>query len=149
IAGERRFTAAKNARLLKMPCWVKTPKQEEILLHQIVENWQRADLNPFELADSLAVLRDANEYSQAELAKATGKSKGEVSKLLTILDLAPDVQDIARKDSSGRITKRHLYSLARLPMQNQERVLARVQRDELTALDLERLVARMEARADK
>jgi ParB family chromosome partitioning protein len=149
IAGERRYTAARNAGLTEMPCWVKTPKDEEILLHQIVENWQRSDLNPFELADSLALLQDANRYTQADLAKATGKSKGEVSKLLTILDLDPDVQKIAREDSSGRISKRHLYSLARLPVQNQERVLARVQRDELTALDLERLVSRMEARADK
>ena len=62
-----------------------------MLLHQIIENWQRSDLNPFELADSLAILRDANGLTQSDLAKQTGKSKGEISKLLTILQLDPEV----------------------------------------------------------
>ena len=104
IAGERRYTAARNAGLTEMPCWVKTPKHEEILRHQIVENWQRADLNPFELADSLAVLQDANRYTQADLATATGKSQGDVSKPLTILDLDPDVQKIAHEPPASTTT---------------------------------------------
>lgn len=149
IAGECRYTACKQASLNEIPCWVKNPKADEILLEQIVENWTRQDLNPFELADSLAILRDANNLNQQDLVERTGKSKGEVSKLLSILALAPDVQRDARDDTTGRITKRHLYSLSRVAPQQQLEVLKRVRRDELSAIDMERLVKRMEKRSDK
>ena len=149
IAGECRFNAAKHAGLTEIPCWVRTPKENEILLAQIVENWQRSDLNPFELADSLAILRDANGYTQQQLAEETGKSKGEISKLFTILDLNPDAQKIAREDTAGRITKRHLYSLARLPATQQTLVLQRVYRDELSAIDTEKLVTRIQEKQDR
>lgn len=149
IAGECRYTASKNAGLKELPCWVKNPKADEILLEQIVENWQRQDLNPFELADSLAILRDANKLSQQDLVERTGKSKGEVSKLLSILSLDPQVQSAARADATGRITKRHLYSLSRIPAQKQLDVLKRVRRDELSAIDTERLILRMQGSRDK
>ena len=92
ISGERRYHAACEAGLAEIPCWVQSPKEEEVLLHQIVENWQRLDMHPFDLADALARLRDANHYTQNDLARETGKSKGEISKLFAILDLAPAVE---------------------------------------------------------
>ena len=149
IAGECRFTAAKAAHLREIPCWVKTPKAEEVLLEQIVENWQRSNLNPFELADSLAILRDANGYSQTELVRQTGKSKGEISKLLKILELDERVQSLARQDTSGHISRRHLYSLARLDVEGQTLLLKRIQREELTALETEKLVSRYMQKNDK
>lgn len=149
IAGECRYTASKNAGLRELPCWVKNPKADEILLEQIVENWQRQDLDPFDLADSLAILRDANSLSQQDLVERTGKSKGEVSKLLSILSLDPQVQSDAREDTTGRITKRHLYSLSRVPAQKQLEILKRIRRDELSAIDTERLVLRMQGSRDK
>ena len=82
ITGERRYHAACEAGLAEIPCWVQSPKEEEVLLHQIVENWQRLDMHPYDLADALARLRDANGYSQQDLARETGKSEGEISKLL-------------------------------------------------------------------
>lgn len=66
IAGERRFLAAQAAGLAEVPCWVQRLKDNEILVHQIVENWQRADLHPFDLADALALLRDGNGYTQKQ-----------------------------------------------------------------------------------
>lgn len=149
ISGECRYTAARQAGMTELPCWVKTPKAEDVLLEQIVENWQRSDLNPFELADSLAILRDANGLTQRELAERTGKSTAEVSKLLTILDLDPKVQTLARADTSGHITKRHLYSVARLPAPQQTTLLERISRDDLSAVETEKLVARMQASQDR
>jgi ParB family chromosome partitioning protein len=142
VAGECRYMAAKRAKIDCLPCWVKTPKENEILVHQIVENWVRSDLNAFELADSLAILRDANRWTQQQLAQQTGKSKGEISKLLSILDLDPEVQSIARADTGSTISKRHLYAVSRLPSPMQKKVLSRVQRDNLTAMDVERIAAR-------
>lgn len=148
IAGECRYTAAKQAGLSELPCWVKTPKAEDVLLEQIVENWQRSDLNPFELADSLAILRDANGLTQRQLAERTGKSTAEVSKLLTILDLDPEVQKLARADTTGRVTKRHLYSVARLPAPQQSTLLKRISRDGLSAVETEKLVTRWQSAAN-
>ena len=145
LSGECRYTAAKAAGLETVPVWVKTPKTEEILLHQIIENWTRSDLNPFELADSLSQIRDANGYSQTELAKVTGKNKSEISRLLSLLDLSPDVQQIARDDNTGRITKRHLFAIARLDVDKQQWMIERIQREDITALDVERYVGRSQA----
>lgn len=149
IAGECRFTAARSAGLPKIPCWVKSPSAEHILLEQIVENWQRSDLNPFDIADSLAVLRDGSGFTQQQLAQRTGKSAGEISKLLSLLDLDLAVQKVARDDTSGTFTKRHLYSLSRLPSVQQPVVLERVRRDSLSALDTEKLIGRMVEKRDK
>lgn len=140
ITGQRRFEAAKQANLQQLPCWVQTPKDDEVLLHQIVENWQRADMHPFDLADALARLRDENGYTQKQIAQQTGKSEGEISKLLSLLTLAPDVQQIARADQTGRITKRHLYALGRLKKAEQADIMERTLSDNLTAADLEKLV---------
>lgn len=148
IAGECRFTAARNAGLTEVPCLVKTPDDADILLEQIVENWQRSDLNPFELADSLAHLRDGNGLSQAALAKATGKSAGEISKLLSILSINPDVQRVARDDESGLISKRHLYAISRLDADGQSRAIVRIKQQNMSALDAERFVARLTQKAD-
>jgi len=142
ITGERRCSAAKEAGLAEIPCWIQTPKQEDVLVHQIVENWQRLDMHPYDLADALARLRDANGYSQKEIAKATAKSEGEISKILTLLDLDPAVQKLAREDRSGRITKRHLYAVRTLPPADQHSLIEKEQRDALTADDTEQLAAK-------
>lgn len=142
LSGECRYRAAMAAGLETVPVWVKTPKSEEILVHQVIENWARSDLNPFELADSLSQIRDANRYTQTELAKVTGKNKSEISRLLSLLELDPAVQRIARDDSTGRITKRHLFAIARLDVDKQRQLIRRVQQNDLTALDVERYVTR-------
>lgn len=146
ISGERRYQAALAAGLTELPCWVQDPEDSEILLRQVVENWQRADLHPFELADSLVRLRDANGYSQKQLAAATGKSEGEISKLLNLLELAPSVQKEARDDATGILSRRHLYAVSRLAMHEQEDVVMVVKQKNLTAADTEHLVGRHIAR---
>lgn len=140
ISGERRFQAATAAGLTELPCWVQAPEDREILLRQVVENWQRADLQPFELADSLARLRDANGFTQRQLAAATGKSEGDISKLLKLVELAPAVQKEAREDSTGLLSRRHLYAVTRLPGNEQQEVVTTVKREKLTADATESLV---------
>ena len=144
LSGECRYTAAKVAGLQAVPVWVKTPRNEEVLLHQVIENWHRSDLNPFDLADSLAQLKDANGFSQTDLAKSTGKNKSEISRLLSLLELDADVQKIARDDPTGRITKRHLFAVVRLDVESQKKLVNRIQKQDLTAMDVERYVQRIE-----
>jgi ParB family chromosome partitioning protein len=147
ITGERRYHAACEAGVPEVPCWVQTPKEDEVLLHQIVENWQRADMHPYDLADALARLRDANGYSQKNLARETSKSEGEISKLLALLDLPPPVQKLAREDPSARITRRHLYAIREFPVEQQLSFLKRVQEQALAVADIEE-IARKETVAN-
>ncbi len=142
ITGERRFYAACEAGLPEVPCWVQSPREEEVLLHQIVENWQRLDMQPYELADALGRLRDANGYAQKDLARETGKSEGEISKLLALLALSPEVQKIAREDETGRIGRRHLYAVRDLPPDRQLSLLQRTHQEGLTAMEIEALAVK-------
>ena len=137
IAGECRFQACKQAGLSEIPCWVRAPEQNEILLQQIVENWQRSDLNAYELADSLGRLRDANGYSQVQLAEYTGKSKGEISKILSLQEVDPEVQQIVRQDPSGAVTRRHLYAMRNLPATRQLKLISGIQEGRYTAEAIE------------
>jgi ParB family chromosome partitioning protein len=141
ISGERRYHAACEAGVAEIPCWVQSPKEEEILLHQIVENWQRLDMHPYDLADALARLRDANGYSQRDIARETGKSEAEISKLLALLTLAPAVQKVAREDEKGIFTRRHLYAIRTLPAEEQVSLMQRAQKETVTAVQMEELAA--------
>ena len=141
IAGERRYHAACEAKLAEIPCWVQEPKEQDVLLHQIVENWQRLDMHPYDLADALARLRDSNNLTQRDLARETGKSEGEISKLLSLLDLDPAVQKVAREDASDRFTRRHLYAIRSLPPAEQCTLIERAQKETITAEQMEALAA--------
>jgi ParB family chromosome partitioning protein len=145
IAGERRYRAACDAGLAEVPCWVQSPEAKDVLLHQVVENWQRAELHPFDLADALAELRDANGYSQKDLAQLTGKPESEVSRLLSLLKLDSTVQSKARSGEGGPVTRRHLIAVARLDPAGQRRVFEEVTAKRLTAQETERAVRAVKA----
>jgi ParB/RepB/Spo0J family partition protein len=112
ISGERRFHAAIAAGLAEIPCWIQEPQEQKILVQQLIENWQRADLHPFEIADTLGRLRDALGYTRLQLAKLTGKSASEISKLLALFDLSPQAQQLARSSEGDALTRRHLYAVS-------------------------------------
>src|SRR5207244_3650143 len=105
ISGERRYQASLGAGLAEVPCWVQTPREQEVLLRQIVENWQRADLHPYDLADALVGLRDAFHLTQKQLAKMTGKPESDISRILSLLKLNAAVQRQARQDKTGTISR--------------------------------------------
>lgn len=140
ISGERRYQAAKLAGLDVIPCIVTNPTEQQILVRQIVENWQRSQLHPFEIADALAQLRDANRLTQKQLAEETGKPEAEISKFLKLLDLDPAVQREARADASGTLSFRHLYNVARLETTEQAAIVSAVREQRLSAVDTEKLV---------
>ncbi len=143
IDGGRRFAAATALGLAELPCCVQTAEGKDILIDQIVHNWQRVNLRPLETADALARLRDEHGLSQQELAEVTGKPKSEISKLLAIHDnVTPEVQRRARGDSAdATLTKRHLYNISKLPPQEQNVVADKVRNLQLTATETEELVS--------
>jgi len=141
ISGERRFQASKLAGLSTIPAVIANPDENEILVRQLVENWHRQDLNPFDLADSLVQLRDANKYSQKQLADVMGKSESEISKLLKLLDLAPDIQKQERARLDKALSFKHLYEIARLLPDEQVVVVAAAREQKLTAAQTGKLVS--------
>lgn len=140
IAGERRYRAAKAAGLESVPCWVQEPKNDHVLLQQVIENWQRADLHPLDLASSLAELRDSRKLTQKQIAELTGKSEAEVSKFLKLLTLHPTVLKDIQGDQSGVVGRRHLEAVSRLPAAEQPSVWSAVKKEKLSVEATEAIV---------
>lgn len=107
VAGERRWRAVKALGQATIAAVVTGRDPDEAAL---IENIQRQDLHPVDLARAIARLADRHHYTQEELAIAIGKSQGEVSKLLRILSLPADLLDQAA-DLAGA-TRAVLYRLA-------------------------------------
>jgi ParB family chromosome partitioning protein len=141
IDGERRYRAAALAGLTDVPCLVAEAGSRDVLVDQIVHNWQRADLRPYETADALVRLRDEFHLPLTEIAAMTGKSLGEVSKLVALVDkVIPDVQKSVREVGEATMTKTHLYLLSQLPPDQQKRLAARIHREHLTTVQTEKLI---------
>lgn len=131
IAGERRFRAVSEVGLATIPCWIQDRDDVNTQLASLAENWTRLELRPMELARALVRLRDSG-LSQTDIARRTGKSAGEISKLLKLLTSHPDVQKLAEEEPSA-LTKRHLYALADLPLEAQPALARRIVQNGLTA----------------
>lgn len=92
IAGERRFKAAKQNGLDKVPCVVHDLKDEDVLEVQIIENMQRTDLSPMEEAEGYKILHDDKGISFDDLALRIGKSKNYIYTRLRLLSLIPEAR---------------------------------------------------------
>ena len=108
VAGERRWRAAQRAGLHDVPVVVLEVNDREALELAIIENVQRADLNPLEEAGGYQALVDEFKYGQDELAKIVGKSRSHVANTLRLLKLPESVQDFIR---SGKLTAGHARAL--------------------------------------
>jgi len=102
IAGERRWRAAQRAGLTVVPVVVRQVRDDRELLElALVENLQRADLNPIEEAEAYRTLQENFGLVQEEIATRVGKTRPAVTNTLRLLKLPPRVQDLLR---SGRLT---------------------------------------------
>lgn len=91
IAGERRWRAARMAGISELPALVRELSDEEAALLSLIENLQREDLNPVELARGYRDLIDTFSLTQEEAASRVGKSRADVANLLRILRLPAPV----------------------------------------------------------
>lgn len=112
IAGERRWRAAQRAGLHEVPIAVVDATDKQSLEFAIIENVQRADLNPMEEASGYAQLMEEHGYSQDEVAQIVGKSRPHVANTLRLLKLAPAVQHFVR---SGKLSAGHARLLVGMP----------------------------------
>jgi ParB family chromosome partitioning protein len=108
IAGERRWRAAQKAGLHDVPVIVRDVGDKEALELAIIENVQRADLNPLEEAMGYGQLIEQFDYTQQDLAQVIGKSRSHVANTLRLLRLPEDVRDMV---ASGTLTAGHARTL--------------------------------------
>lgn len=108
VAGERRWRAAQSAKLHELPVIVRDFTDEEMLQVGIIENIQRADLNPVEEAHGYGQLIEQFGHTQEALAKVIGKSRSYIANALRLLALPDEVQEHL---ASGRLTTGHARAL--------------------------------------
>ena len=108
VAGERRWRAAQMARLHVIPVIVRDLTDDETLEIAIIENVQRADLNPVEEALGYRQLIDRFGHTQGALAKTIGKSRPYIANALRLLSLPEYVRDLL---ADGKITAGHARAL--------------------------------------
>lgn len=112
IAGERRWQAARAAGLATVPVIVKEATPQEVLELALVENIQRADLNPLEEAAAYRQLVEEFGLTQEQVAERVGKSRVAVTNTLRLLRLPAEVQQAL---TDGTIHEGHARALLALP----------------------------------
>lgn len=112
IAGERRWRAARIAGLDEVPVIVKNVTDEQAAALALIENLQREDLDPIEVAEGCRRLIDQYGLTQEQAAMRLGKSRSAITNTLRLLGLPDDVRDAVR---AGAITTGHAKALLGLP----------------------------------
>jgi ParB family chromosome partitioning protein len=141
IAGERRWRAAQEIGLTEVPAIIRSANDLEVLELSLIENLQRADLNPIEEAQGYARL--ANEFGmrQEDIALKVGRSRAAVANALRLLDLHPQVQVWLAQDL---LSVGHAKVLLALKAPEEQLLAAEtVLRRNATVRGTERLVARL------
>ncbi|MFC7440157.1 ParB/RepB/Spo0J family partition protein [Laceyella putida] len=147
VAGERRFRAAKLAGLTTVPIVVRDFTDEQMMEIALVENLQREDLNPIEVAFAYQKLMNHLSITQEELAERVGKSRPHVANFLRLLQLPAEVQeDVSR----GTLSMGHARTLLGVKDPDMLKKLAeKVKKEKPSVRQLEEWVQKMNQVAPK
>ncbi|MCL2701257.1 MAG: ParB/RepB/Spo0J family partition protein [Phycisphaerae bacterium] len=140
IAGERRLRASRQVGLHTVPCVIRQATPPQMLELALIENIQRADLNPVERAVAYRDYMDRFDITQQEAAERLGLPRATIANTLRILDLSNDVQQLLLQ---GKLTFGHAKVLAGLVHRTElQLVMAqRVANEDLSVRQLEGLIA--------
>jgi ParB family chromosome partitioning protein len=140
IAGERRWRAAQEAGLTRVPVITRVATDLEVLELSLIENLQRADLNPIEEAQAYARLAGEFGMRQEDIAQKVGRSRAAVANSMRLLDLHEQVQAWL---TQGLLSVGHAKVLLALKEPEEQRAVAEtILRRSATVRATERLVAR-------
>jgi ParB family chromosome partitioning protein len=147
IAGERRLRASKLAGLTEIPAYIRSASDMQMLEMGLIENIQRKDLNPIEVALSFQRLLDECNIRQDELADKVSKSRPVISNYLRLLKLYPPVQKAV---TSGQITMGHAKMLATVEDESQQvSILDKIVYEELSVRQVEELMRKLNQESSK
>ena len=139
IAGERRWRAAQEAGLNEVPVIIRSASDRDVLELSLIENLQRADLNPIEEAQGYSQLIEQFQLKQEEAAAKVGKSRALVANALRLLHLPPEIQAFVR---DGRLSVGHAKVILGLNRAEEQRLAAeRIIKQSLNVRQTEDLVA--------
>lgn len=144
VAGERRWRAAQLAQLHEVPVVVRDFSDLEVIEIAIIENVQRADLNPIEEATGYRQLMDRFGHTQEKLAEALGKSRSYIANLLRLLQLPPAVIAMV---ADSQLTAGHARALVTAP--NPEELARKIVKDGLSVRAVEKLVKKQTTSANR
>jgi len=136
IAGERRFRAAVMAGLKEVPAIIKDVDEKEALEIALIENLQREDLNPLEIAIVYERFTEEFSYTHEELAHKMGVDRSSVSNFIRLLKLPQWIKDHV---TEGKLTQGHARALLALKSEKeQKRFVDRVLKEGTSVRELER-----------
>lgn len=146
VAGERRWRAAQLAELSEVSCLVSHYTDEQALQASIIENINRADLNPVEEAEAYQRLIDEFHYLHEEVAATVGKSRTKVTNALRLLKLDLRVQELLIK---GALSEGHGKILAGLAEQHQSTLAAQCVQNGWSVRKLETEIKKLQHAGEK
>lgn len=145
IAGERRWRAARLAGLKKVPVVLKEATPQEMLELALIENIQRADLNPIEEALAYSALIEEYGMTQEAVARQVSKDRSTITNSLRLLQLAPRVRE-ALVNSLENFTEGHARALVGITREeDQVAALGQILNRKLNVRQTEELAARIKA----
>ena len=136
LAGERRYRASIVAGLSKVPVIVKQLSDQDMMLHSIIENLQRENLNPIEEAKAYQSLIDKG-FTHTEIAEKMGKSRPYITNLVRLLGLP---KHILIEVESGKLSQAHARLLIQLSSDKQDKLLNRIQTETLSVRQVEQIL---------
>ena len=136
LAGERRYRASIAAGLTEVPVIIKKLSDQDMMVHSIIENLQREDLNPIEEAKAYQFLIEKG-YTHADIAAKMGKSRPYITNLVRLLTL-PDF--ILNEVEAGKLSQAHARLLIQLSTDEQKKLLYRIQTEDLSVRQVEHLL---------
>ncbi|HHF2920710.1 MULTISPECIES: ParB/RepB/Spo0J family partition protein [Vibrio] len=137
IAGERRWRAARQAGLKRVPCLVKKVEDRAAIAMALIENIQREDLNVIEEAQALERLQDEFTLTHQQVAEVIGKSRTTVSNLLRLNQLESNVKSLV---ADKLLEMGHARALLALQGEQQVEVAQQVAKKQMTVRQTEQLV---------
>lgn len=148
IAGERRWRAARIAALTEVPVVIQNIANDHLLEVSLIENIQREDLNPMEVAQAFDKLHREHHLSHEDIARRTGKDRTSVTNTLRLLKLPPEIQLLL---AEHRLSMGHARAILGLTEPDQQRELAeKASAQGMSVRQVERMVNSMnEPRPDE
>lgn len=138
ISGERRLRASKSAGLDEIPSYIREVDDEQMIAFALIENIQREELNPLEVAMGYQRLMEECNYTQGEVAERVGKNRTTVTNMMRLLQL-PDFIQAALRDE--KISTGHARSLINVEKEsNQSAILKKILKKSLSVRQAEDLV---------
>ncbi|MEX2456298.1 MAG: ParB/RepB/Spo0J family partition protein [Balneolaceae bacterium] len=142
ISGERRLRASKLAGMEEIPSYIREVNDEQLIAFALIENIQREELNPLEIAFGYKRLMEECEYTQGEVAERVGKNRTTVTNMMRLLQL-PDFIQAALRDE--KISMGHARSLINIKDQkDQKKALDNIVKKSLSVRQTEEFVKKLD-----